>query len=76
MASFKIFTAGQMTQVLARCEGDHFDSATYSRVATMRNTVHGWIANKDDDVTSKGVNVSRLINQHDGPARIAETLGL
>lgn len=76
MASFKIFTAGQMIQVLKRSEGDRFNSLHNKQVATMRNTVHGWIAKKDDDADGEGVNVSRLINQHDGAAQIADLLGL
>ena len=76
MACFKIFTAGQMTQVLKRSEGDRFNSLQNKQVATMRNTIHGWIAKKDGEADAEGVNVSRLINQHDGAAQIAALLGL
>lgn len=76
MASFKIFTAGQMIQVLARSEGDRFDSLHHTQVATMRNTKHGWIARKVGDEDGEGVNVSRLINQHDGAVQIAAAMGL
>ncbi|SES03544.1 hypothetical protein SAMN05518866_1336 [Sphingobium sp. YR768] len=74
MASYKIFTVGQMNQVLKRSEGDKFNSVKNETVARMRNTPHGWIATKVDG--EEGINVSRLINQVDGAERIAEALGI
>lgn len=69
MTAYRLFIRNQSVQVLGSA-----DASDGTEFALIVNSPRGWIARRQP--TDEGVNVSRLINQHDGAAQIAAALGL
>lgn len=72
--TYKISNTSQHVQMISK--GPEF-------VARAHNTIHGWVAHRvalsESNVlenVGEGVNVSRMINQHNGGDLIAQALGL
>lgn len=79
--TYKITLSGQGRQNVERITGP----SRSETVAVVRNSCKGWIAYKAENDAAEehrfetpgaGVNVSRLINQHNGAELIARALGL